>query len=310
MFSQHAASRHVGRLTVAILVAVYFMEWYIYNLVCRPNLGWAILFNIIFALALWSYLRAACTDPGTPDSPEWKTWTLTSVGTADATTNSRREGESEAQSRKRGWAPGETTKCDVCCKSRPERAHHCSLCGVCILRMDHHCPWVGTCIGWRNHKFFILLNWWAALACITWLTTLRGPNAFEALNVLELNSHASMVPMVGVIVTMVLFIVTAGMGVYSLIMAARNVSSIEEMFQGTNPYSYSSCFDNLQQLLGPLDYKLLLPLMPTRRGDGTTFPLVGLSDSQPQPQVPPQVPSTDITHSAVRSSRYGSSGGV
>ena len=28
-------------------------------------------------------------------------------------------------------------KCDC---MKPARAHHCSKCGVCILKMDHHCP--------------------------------------------------------------------------------------------------------------------------------------------------------------------------
>lgn len=305
MFSQHVASRQVGRLTVIILVTVYLAEWYVYHIVCHPQLLWAILFNVFFVLALASYLRAACTDPGTPESTEWKNWSLKTVGTSDATINSRREGESEAASRKRGWAPGEMTKCEVCCKLRPERAHHCSLCGVCILRMDHHCPWVGNCIGWRNHKFFLLLNWWSALACLVWLITLRGPNALEALNVFQLNSNASMIPMVGVVSTVVLFFVTAGMGAYSLTMAARNVTAIEEMFQGDNPYSYSSCFDNLQQLCGALDYKLVLPLLPARRGDGTTFPVVGLGKTQPV--MPPVVP-TAAGRSSMHSPRYGSAG--
>ena len=28
-------------------------------------------------------------------------------------------------------------KCDC---MKPARAHHCSKCGVCILKMNHHCP--------------------------------------------------------------------------------------------------------------------------------------------------------------------------
>lgn len=29
--------------------------------------------------------------------------------------------------------------CQKCVRLKPERAHHCSICNSCILRMDHHC---------------------------------------------------------------------------------------------------------------------------------------------------------------------------
>eukprot|EP00468_Gymnochlora_sp_CCMP2014_P009955 CAMPEP_0167747166 /NCGR_PEP_ID=MMETSP0110_2-20121227/4131_1 /TAXON_ID=629695 /ORGANISM="Gymnochlora sp., Strain CCMP2014" /LENGTH=66 /DNA_ID=CAMNT_0007632039 /DNA_START=193 /DNA_END=390 /DNA_ORIENTATION=- len=32
-------------------------------------------------------------------------------------------------------------QCDKCKLPKPERAHHCSVCGRCTLKMDHHCPW-------------------------------------------------------------------------------------------------------------------------------------------------------------------------
>ncbi|CAN0354469.1 unnamed protein product, partial [Ectocarpus sp. 12 AP-2014] len=36
------------------------------------------------------------------------------------------------------------------------RAHHCRLCGRCVVRMDHHCPWMNNCVGIANQKYFIL----------------------------------------------------------------------------------------------------------------------------------------------------------
>jgi ribosomal protein L40E len=30
--------------------------------------------------------------------------------------------------------------CRRCNAFKPIRAHHCSICGRCIVKMDHHCP--------------------------------------------------------------------------------------------------------------------------------------------------------------------------
>ena len=53
---------------------------------------------------------------------------------------------------------------------KPPRAHHCSICGKCVLRMDHHCPWVGRCVGHHNYKLFyqfllytVVGNLWSVL---------------------------------------------------------------------------------------------------------------------------------------------------
>ncbi|KAJ7367393.1 DHHC palmitoyltransferase-domain-containing protein, partial [Mycena albidolilacea] len=61
-------------------------------------------------------------------------------------------------------APGRW--CRKCWGPKPERAHHCSICGRCVLKMDHHCPWLGAkCIGHRTYPAFLHF-----LLCITLLS--------------------------------------------------------------------------------------------------------------------------------------------
>lgn len=56
--------------------------------------------------------------------------------------------------------------CEKCRVLKPDRAHHCSVCGVCVLKMDHHCPWINNCVSFTNYKFFVLFLGYALLYCI------------------------------------------------------------------------------------------------------------------------------------------------
>ncbi|XP_054621939.1 palmitoyltransferase ZDHHC23-B [Dunckerocampus dactyliophorus] len=55
----------------------------------------------------------------------------------------------EAELSRKNW-------CHICRVSRPPRAGHCRICGVCVLRHDHHCVWINSCVGQANHRSFLL----------------------------------------------------------------------------------------------------------------------------------------------------------
>ncbi|MCP9260541.1 Palmitoyltransferase ZDHHC3 [Dirofilaria immitis] len=83
----------------------------------------AIIFHILLCLAFSSHIKTMFTDPGA--------------------------------------VPKAIDRCSSSVK--PERAHHCSVCGRCVRRMDHHCPWVNNCVGEGNQKYFVLFTMYIAL---------------------------------------------------------------------------------------------------------------------------------------------------
>ncbi|KAF8550808.1 zf-DHHC-domain-containing protein [Imleria badia] len=57
--------------------------------------------------------------------------------------------------------------CRKCWAPKPERTHHCNLCGRCVLKLDHHCPWLGgKCVGHRTYPAFFHF-----ISCVTFLST-------------------------------------------------------------------------------------------------------------------------------------------
>ncbi|KAF2838286.1 zf-DHHC-domain-containing protein [Patellaria atrata CBS 101060] len=111
---------------------------------------------ILYLLLNWCYTCAVFTSPGSPlDSMQNNGYSsLPSTNAPPPFTSFTVK------------STGDIRYCKKCQCNKPDRAHHCSTCGKCVLKMDHHCPWLATCVGLRNHKAFLLFLIYTSLFCI------------------------------------------------------------------------------------------------------------------------------------------------
>eukprot|EP01026_Neomeris_dumetosa_P052402 TRINITY_DN4633_c0_g1_i16.p1 TRINITY_DN4633_c0_g1~~TRINITY_DN4633_c0_g1_i16.p1 ORF type:complete len:388 (-),score=22.01 TRINITY_DN4633_c0_g1_i16:648-1811(-) len=56
--------------------------------------------------------------------------------------------------------------CARCKEVKPPSAHHCRICGKCVVDMDHHCPFINNCVGRSNLRSFILFLIWILLSVL------------------------------------------------------------------------------------------------------------------------------------------------
>ena len=110
----------------------------------------------IYVLLNWSYTTAVFTSPGSP---------LEQSGAAGYSSLPTHEPPYRDVSSFTVKSTGELRFCKKCQSRKPDRAHHCSTCKRCVLKMDHHCPWLATCVGLRNYKAFLLFLVYTTLFC-------------------------------------------------------------------------------------------------------------------------------------------------
>jgi hypothetical protein len=98
------------------------------GLTAPAALGALAPFQLLIALILVSYWRAATTDPGT---------VIRGTATPEDAAPDPTDPDYVWKPRRR--------YCDKCAALKPPRAHHCSTCGRCIMRMDE-------CTGGRGRR--------------------------------------------------------------------------------------------------------------------------------------------------------------
>ncbi|EIE22918.1 zf-DHHC-domain-containing protein [Coccomyxa subellipsoidea C-169] len=122
------------------------------------------LFFFLVVMLTWSYFACVLLEPG--KVPQG--WSPFETDEAD-----RLESGSHRQD-KGLTGTGRPRYCRKCQAWKPERAHHDSMLGRCVLRMDHYCVWVANSVGLLNYKAFLLFLFYTFLACLLGASMLLG----------------------------------------------------------------------------------------------------------------------------------------
>uniref|UniRef100_A0A0A9ZCF0 Palmitoyltransferase n=1 Tax=Lygus hesperus TaxID=30085 RepID=A0A0A9ZCF0_LYGHE len=173
---------------------------------------------------------------------------------------------------------GAVRYCEKCTHIKPDRAHHCSVCGTCVLKMDHHCPWVNNCVSFTNYKFFILFLGYAFLYCLfIVLTSLKFIILFWKV-------HTEEVAGMGKFHVLFVFFVAAmfatsllSLFIYHCYLVSHNRTTLEAFRapvfpSGPDKNGFSlGKYNNFQEVFGDQRVLWFVPLF-TSLGDGIHFP--------------------------------------
>ncbi|KAE8555328.1 hypothetical protein EYB25_000023 [Talaromyces marneffei] len=179
---------------------------------------------ILYIMLNLSYTVAVFTDPGSP------------LGSSDKRGNGRGqyshlptteipEYQSYTVNRHGG-----ARFCKKCQCQKPDRAHHCSSCKRCVLKMDHHCPWLATCVGLRNYKAFMLFLIYTSTFCWVCFATASLWVWDEVLSdVVYANTLMPVNVILLAVISGIIGLVLTGFTAWHISLAVRNLTTIESL---------------------------------------------------------------------------------
>jgi len=236
---------------ILIVFALIFWTWFVHLLRMDVSLyhhehealaiSDGVVFHVLLVLLSLSYARVTFSNPGFVRlSP-----TAASAAGSVPIVQPREE---------------HRTFCTKCQGPKPDRAHHCRLCGRCVERMDHHCPWVNNCVGRDNYKFFVLFLLYTCIAALyntitvsVWASSAAIAGDAMGWSLVWINVFATGV--FGVVV----FFFTG----FHISLIAKNQTTIESLDKRAQ-YDLGSARANFDQVLGRNAWLWLLPVRDTQ----------------------------------------------
>ncbi|KAI0392856.1 palmitoyltransferase PFA3 [Xylariaceae sp. FL0594] len=203
---------------------------------------------VLYAMLNWCYTKAVFTDPGSTTNSQGYS-TLPTMSTPNPTSFTVKSN-------------GDFRFCKKCQARKPDRAHHCSTCRRCVLKMDHHCPWLATCIGLQNHKAFLLFLIYTTLFCL-YSFAVSGTWVYEEL-LTQTQYTNTVMPANFIVLAVVSGVIGLVVGAFTgwhIMLAARGQTTIE-------------CLEKTRYL-SPLRKSLQHQFVAQHNGEGIHLPKYG-----------------------------------
>jgi hypothetical protein len=175
-------------------------------------------------------------------------------------------------------------KCHGCMVYKPDRVHHCQVCGQCVLRMDHHCPWIANCVGFRNYKFFLLVLIYAVGTLVFMIASMlpRFLNVFAPILDMKYFLRRDLFIAFVFVCAVLLFLVLTSFLSFHIWLVCNAMSTIEYREKKNHgdaevkhrwavshiKYDRGSAYENFKHVMGE-PYQWLFPVDPRPEDDGT-----------------------------------------
>ena len=205
---------------------------------------------------------------------------------------------------------GDIRYCQKCEVIKPDRAHHCTACNRCILKMDHHCPWINNCCAYSNYKYFILFVNYSFILCL-YIVLSAGPYCVLIFTESALDSNYQKYNVLALVLLCLAFTFsTAMLGFFHIYLTLQNSSTMESshppLVQGKrDKYAYFiGRKRNVEAVFGCNMFLGFIPI-DNRPGNGYEFELNPRLNPENNSLFAPGIPTaTTDTQVVINDIRY------
>lgn len=283
------------------LVSLVLYGWFydicrLYHLVYQSNIltgsmiviGLYLGFNIVF-----NHIMAAITPAGTTNQIKDTELADTSISSGEQielkvqSMNPDDALEIEADEENFKSVESGLKKCGKCSFPKPPRAHHCTVCNRCVLKMDHHCPWINNCVGFYNHRYFLLMLFYLLTGVFTYTLFVIPVIALDEFR--ELRNERTSFFVLNMTLSIAIFIVMVPFNIWNWYLAFSGQTTIEFWMKRSRNFRSGDVEDgetvkrvhfgfedklkNLELVFGTTKiYKMLLPSWRKLSNDGINWP--------------------------------------